>query len=52
MASEFRRKMENAAIADGDGVEQGKPALAKHKMLPQVVETLNQYASPSILMGE
>lgn len=43
-ASNFRRKMESIAIADQENVEEGRPALAKHKMLPEVLEMLNRYS--------
>jgi hypothetical protein len=42
MASSFRRKMENAAIKDQESVDENRPALAKHKMLSEVVEMLNK----------
>jgi hypothetical protein len=38
--------MEKAAIVDNEAVESGQPALAKHKMLPEVVEMLNRYGIP------
>lgn len=43
MAASLRRKMTNAVEADNESVQAGRPALAKHKMLPEVEELLNKY---------
>jgi transcription factor SPN1 len=50
IGSEFRKRMENAAILDQESVEEGKPALAKHKMLPEVVEMLNKKHMHEVLL--
>lgn len=42
MASALRRRMETAAARDCDSIEAGQPALAKHRMLPEVLETLTR----------
>lgn len=42
MASALRRRMEAAAARDCDSIEAGQPALAKHRMLPEVLETLTR----------
>lgn len=42
--------MENAAIADQENVDEGRPALVKHRMLPEVEEMLNKY-DPIIYMS-
>lgn len=42
--------MENAAATDNESVQANRPALAKHKMLPEVTDMLTKYLKEMVII--